>query len=40
MRLTCLGILANPALAYPPTLADIRIALGRIATLDSVSRPR
>jgi hypothetical protein len=37
MRLTCLGVLADPADAYPPTLAEIQAALGELATLDVVS---
>lgn len=40
MRLTCLGVLAIPAEAYPPTLDDIGTALGSIATLTVVSAPR
>jgi hypothetical protein len=32
-RLTCLGALADPAFADPPTLADIDQALGNLATL-------
>lgn len=32
-RLTCLGVLADPAYADPPTLADIDAALGTAATL-------
>jgi hypothetical protein len=39
MRLTCLGILADPYAAYPPTIEDIRTALGRLATLTIVSAP-
>ena len=37
MRLTCLGILADPVDASPPTLEDIRTALGQLATLTVVS---
>jgi hypothetical protein len=33
-RLTCLGVLDDPAFAYPPTLAEIRAALGSLATLE------
>lgn len=40
MRLTCLGILADPVDAYPPTLEEIRAALGKLATLTVVSAPR
>ena len=40
MRLTCLGILGNPAEAYPPTVEEIRAALGQLATLNLVSGPR
>lgn len=32
-RLTCLGVLADPAFADPPTLADIDAALGTAASL-------
>lgn len=39
MRLTCLGILAIPAEAYPPTLDDIGTALGKLATLEVRSAP-
>lgn len=34
MHLTCLGILAEPADAYPPTISELRRALGELATLD------
>jgi hypothetical protein len=40
MRLTCLGILADPVDAYPPTVEDIRAALGALATLTVVSTPQ
>lgn len=33
MHLTCLGILAEPAQAYPPTISDLEQALGDLATL-------
>lgn len=33
MHLTCLGILAEPAQAYPPTLRELDRALGTLATL-------
>jgi hypothetical protein len=33
MHLTCLGILAEPADAYPPTAGELRRTLGEIATL-------
>lgn len=33
MHLTCLGILAEPAEAYPPTMTEMRAALGELATL-------
>jgi hypothetical protein len=36
MRLTCLGVLAEPAEAYPPTLQEIAGALGPLATLEVV----
>jgi hypothetical protein len=36
-RLTCLGALADPAYADPPTLADIDAALGTVATLTNRS---
>jgi hypothetical protein len=39
MRLTCLGILALPYEAYPPTLEDIGSALGELATLEVRSAP-
>jgi hypothetical protein len=39
MRLTCLGILALPYEAYPPTLEDIGNALGELATLTVRSAP-
>jgi len=32
-RLTCPGVLADPAFADPPTLAEIAAALGGVATL-------
>lgn len=34
MRLTCLGVLADPADADPPTLEEIRQALGDLAAID------
>ncbi|MGB5835299.1 MAG: hypothetical protein WBG92_25390 [Thiohalocapsa sp.] len=37
MRLTCLGVLADPAEAYPPTVEEIRAALGGLATLEILS---
>jgi hypothetical protein len=37
MRLTCLGMLADPAESFPPTLEEIRHALGAIASLEVVS---
>lgn len=40
MRLTCLGVLADPAQAFPPTLDEIRTALGRLATLEVAATPR
>lgn len=40
MRLTCLGILGNPAEAYPPTVEEIRATLGQLATLNLVNDPR
>ncbi len=33
MHLTCLGILAEPAQAYPPTIRELEHALGNLATL-------
>jgi hypothetical protein len=33
-RLTCLGVLADPPWADPPSLAEIQAALGPVATLD------
>lgn len=33
MHLTCLGILAEPAEAYPPTLTELRRTFGELATL-------
>lgn len=33
MHLTCLGILAEPAQAYPPTIRELEQALGDLATL-------
>jgi len=33
MHLTCLGILAEPAEAYPPTISALEQALGNLATL-------
>ena len=40
MRLTCLGILADPVDAYPPTVEDIRRTLGTLATLTVMNRPQ
>ena len=37
MRLTCLGVLAEPAAAYPPTLQEIAAALGALATIEVVT---
>lgn len=39
MRLTCLGMLDDMWRARPPTLVEIRAALGDLATLDLGSRP-
>lgn len=36
MRLTCLGLLADPWEAYPPTIQEIRHALGPLATLEII----
>ena len=38
-RMTCLGILADPADADPPTLAEIDEALGTLATLQPAGNP-
>lgn len=38
-RLTCLGMLDEMSRARPPTLAEIRVALGDLATLDLSPRP-
>ena len=38
MRLTCLGVLADPADADPPTLEEIRQALGDLAAIDVAAR--
>jgi hypothetical protein len=40
MRMTCLGVLADPAESYPPTVAEINAALGKLARLDVLSTPR
>jgi len=37
-RMTCLGILADPADADPPSLAEIGAALGALATLKPAAR--
>jgi hypothetical protein len=39
MRLTCLGVLAEMWQAQPPTLEEIRVALGNLATLDLSPAP-
>jgi hypothetical protein len=39
MRLTCVGIMADPPDADPPTLAEIRDALGDLARLEVVTEP-
>jgi hypothetical protein len=38
-RMTCLGILADPADADTPTLAEIDEALGTLATLQPAGDP-
>ncbi|MCF7984901.1 MAG: hypothetical protein K9L70_10895 [Thiohalocapsa sp.] len=40
MRLTCLGVMADPAEAYPPTLEEIRQALGAFAAIEVAAQPR
>lgn len=40
MRLTCLGRLDDPAYTRPPTIAEIRTALGELATLEIASPAR
>ena len=39
-RLTCLGVLNDPAVAYPPTIEEIGAALGRWATLELSATPK
>ena len=39
-RLTCLGVLNDPAEAYPPTIQEIRDALGHWATLELSATPK
>lgn len=39
MRLTCLGVLDDPAYAYPPTLTEIRSALGEWISLRLIAKP-
>jgi hypothetical protein len=40
MRLTCLGMLDEMWRARPPTLDEVRAALGELATLELPASPR